>query len=173
MAGLKDVEGFKQSWLSDESQALWRRILNEPCPQGSDVWRVDYVKALKESKAHEQHRALDAQISATDSSDPRDILRDFRDKHPSTKLEYQHSTDFIPFNIRIAGMTFRVMASAHSGKREYEVHYNQGSKASQLQDGILRHLNQRQVKGNLEYLLVRTKKDTALVRLTAHSSRRI
>jgi hypothetical protein len=155
MEGLKDVESFKQSWLSDESQALWRRTLNEPCPQGSDVWRVDYVSALEESKAQEQHRALDMAISATDSRGFKDIMHEFREKHPSIKLDSQDSTDFTPFSIRLAGMTFRIVSSAHGSGRDYEVQYGERSNATQLQDGILRHLNTRRVKGNLGFLLVR------------------
>lgn len=156
--GLKDVENFKQSWLSDQSQALWRRTLNESCPQGSDAWGVDYVSAVEKSRAQERHRTLDTEISATDMRDPKGVIHNFREKHPSTKLETQDPPGFIPFNIRIAGMTFRVVFSDHSSKTSYDVQHKQGSKANQLQDGILKHLNQRRIKNNLEYLLVRTKR---------------
>lgn len=154
MEGLNDVESFKQGWLNEESQALWRRTLSEPCPQGSDVWRVDYMSALRESKDREQHRALELRIPATDPRALKDIIHGFCEKHPSIKFESQDSTDLIPFNIRIAGMTFRVVPSVHGNRRDYEVQYNQDSKASQLQDGVMRHLNQRRAKGNLQFLLV-------------------
>lgn len=168
IAGLKDVESFKQDWLSDESQTLWKRTLNEPCPQGSDVWRVDYIASLEQSKAHEQDRAAEIDISATNTRDIKDIIQDFREKHPTAKLESQDSADGLPFNVRIAGMTFQVTSSAHRSERKYEVQYNQGSIATQLQDGVLQHLSERRVKGNLEYLLVRKKTIPRVVVATAH-----
>lgn len=138
-------------------QALWRRTENEPCPQGSDVWRVDYISALRNSRAYDRQRAFETAIAATDSREAQDILHDFREKHPSIKLESEAPKDGIPFIIRIAGMTFRVVTIGKGDKRQYEVQYNQGSRITQLQDGILRHMNQRRAKGNLEYLLVRTR----------------
>ena len=155
--GLKDVESFKQSWLSDESKALWRRTLVEPCWQGSDVWRVDYVSALRESKAQKQRQALDDELSATDSRNTNDIIHDFREKHPSIRLGSHDATDLIPFDIRIAGMTFRVVSCPSGVEEGYEVQHNEGSQTTQLKDGILKHLNRRRAKRNLEYLLVRTK----------------
>jgi hypothetical protein len=154
--GLRDVENFKQSWSSLESQALWKRTVDGPFPQGSDVWRVDYVSALKHSKTA-QHRASGTEIPNTDPRDTKDIIEDFCKKHPSTRLESQDSVKLIPFNIRIASMTFRVVSSVQGNVWNYEVQYSEGSKATQMQDGILRHLNQRHLKSNLESLLVSTK----------------
>lgn len=154
--GLKDVESFKQSWKSDEAQQVWKRILNEPFPQGSDVWRVDYLSLLNESKAQEQLHTLEEVIPATDSRDVTDIVRDVRQKHQSMKLEPQDTTQLLPLNIRIAGMKFQVRSHADDNKN-YQVRYQEASRASELQDGILRHLNSRRIKGNLEYLLVSTK----------------
>ena len=154
--GLQDVESFKQSWTSDESQQVWKRTLNEPFPQGSDVWRVDYLSLLNESKAQEQQRTLEEVVPATDSRDLMDIVRDVRQEHQSMKLEPQDYTQLFPLNIGIAGMKFQVLSHAHDNKN-YQVRYKEKSRASQLQDGILRHLNIRRAKGNLEYLLVSTK----------------
>ncbi len=152
--GLKDVESFKQSWTSDESQQLWKRTLNEPGPQGSDVWRVDYLSLIKDSKAHEQQQASEGFIPAIDSYDPKDIVRDVGQKHESMKLEPKDSTQLFPLNAKVAGMRFLVLSHAYDNTQDYEVRYNETSKATHLQDGILRHLNSTRVKGNLEYLLV-------------------
>jgi Mediator complex subunit 27 len=157
LEGLKDVEAFKQSWLSDESHALWKRTLNEPCPQGSDVWRVDYIAALRESKAHEERLKIDAAIPATDSCDAKDVIHNFRGRHASLKLECEDSTELIPFKISVAGMTFRIVSNDR-GTAKYEVQYKEGSKTTELQNGILRHLRRRPVQGNLEFLLVRTER---------------
>lgn len=152
--GLRDVESFKESWLSDERQALWAHTRNEPCPQGSDVWRVDYISALENKKAYDRKRTFEAAIATTDSRAAEDILHDFRAKNPATRLESDSPTARIPFTISVSGMRFRVVKSGDGIKGDYEVHYSHGSKTTHLQDGILRHLNQRRAKGNLEYLLV-------------------
>lgn len=155
--GLRDVESFKQSWTSDESQQLWKRTLNEPCPQGSDVWKVDYLSLLTKSKDQEQQQTLEELLPATDSYDPKDIVRDVGQKHQSMKLEPQDNTQLFPLNIRVAGMNFQVLSHVYDSSQNYEVRYKETSKATQLQDGILRHLNSRRDKGNLGYLLVRTR----------------
>jgi hypothetical protein len=153
--GLREVESFKQSWLSNETQELWKRTLNEPCQQGTDVWRVDYTKALKESIADQQLRASTIEIPPIDSRDVKDVIEHFREKHQSIRVESQGAASLLPFSVRVAGMTFRVIAAGKEVKPEYEVQYNQESKRTHLHDGILRHLNQRRANGNLEYLLVR------------------
>jgi hypothetical protein len=154
--GLRDVETFKRCWTSDEAQELWKRTQTERCPPGSDTWRVDYVKALKESKVHRLQQMLDAEAPSTDSRDMKDVVKEFREQHPTIKLQLENSTDATPFNIKVAGMAFLVTSTGSDKETEYKVQQNSGSTSSQLQDGILKQLNKRRSKGNLEYLLVRT-----------------
>lgn len=154
--GLEDVEGFKQSWLNEETQALWQRTLSEPCIQGSDVWRVNYDLILKESQAEKQRLASDVEVPATDSRIFKDIIQDARERYPSMKLESQDSADFTPVNIKIAGLVFQIVLSEEGSQKQYDVQDQEKSQVTQLKDGILRQLNQRRAKGNLGYLLVCT-----------------
>lgn len=152
--GLREVESFKQSWLSNETQELWKRSLNESYPQGSDVWRVDYIKTVRESSAEKQGRASTIEIPATDTQELKNVMKDFHEKHPTMKIEPLSTTGVLPFDVRVAGMVFRAIEVESAAEAEYELQYNQDSQRTQLHDGILRHLNQRQPKGNLEFLLV-------------------
>lgn len=152
--GLKDVETFKQSWSNHESQELWKRTLNEPYPQGTNVWRTNYILALKDHKDQKQHQTLDMETFPADARNVKDIIQDFQAQHATIKLEAPNSAALLPFNITVAGMSFRVISNYQSSRGEYEVQYDPKSKPTQLQDGILSCLNQRLVKSNLEYLLV-------------------
>lgn len=154
--GLREVESFKQSWLDDETQALWRRTLSEPCIQGSDVWRVKYALILQDSQAEKQRLASDVEVPATDSKGFKDIVQDAREKYPYMKLECQDSADFTAVNVKIAGLMLQIVSSEEGNKKQYDVQCQEKSQVTQLKDGILRHLNQRRAKGNLEYLLVCT-----------------
>ena len=80
--GLREVESFKQSWSSSETQELWKRSLNESYPQGSDVWRVDYIKTFQESSAEKQRRTSTTEIPATDTRDLKNVVQDSGEKHP-------------------------------------------------------------------------------------------
>lgn len=156
--GSDDIESFKQSWKSSDTQDLWQRTLNEPYPQGTDVWRTDYIKMVEESKAYQQRQASIIERAAIDVRNPKDVMDDFREKQQSVKVELDGPSSPLPCNIRVAGMIFRVIATAQGDKVEYGVQHNKGSGPTHLQDGILKHLNARRAKGNLEYLLVRTMK---------------
>jgi hypothetical protein len=152
--GLKDVEIFKQSWLDEEMQILWRRTFKERYPQGDSVWRYDYASSLEKSRAQQQLQAVDAEISATASRDPEEVIRDFREKHPSIRFESQGPSNSVPFNIRVAGMPFRVDFGTYGNEMDYQVHRKEGTRFTHLQEQVLEHVNQRRFKDNLEYLLV-------------------
>ena len=147
--GLKEVESFKQSWVKDPMQTLWLRTLREPCLQGCDVWRYDYASSLEKSRAQRRREAVEAEISATASRDPKEVIHEFREKHPSTKLEAQDPSNCVPFNIKIAGMLLRV-----DFRMEYEVHHKPGASPSLEQEQVVKYLEQIRFGNNLEYLLV-------------------
>ena len=165
--GLAEVEAFKQNWLSEESQALWRRTQDEICPQGSALWRTDYIAAVKKRKVEEgknsNHAAegvisqpVDLQIPETDLSPPIEVVRAFQKEHPSTRIQIPSQAEQkFTCTITVAAMRFHILPDKSSTRTEYRVRYEDGAKSTTpLQDSILKHLNSRQTKGNLEFLLV-------------------
>jgi hypothetical protein len=147
--GLKEVESFKQSWVNEPMQTLWLRTLREPCVQGCDIWRYDYASSLEKSRAQRQREAVEAEISATASRDPKEVIHEFREKHPSTKLEAQDPSNCVSFNIKISGMLLRV-----DFRKEYEVQHQPGASIGLVQEQVVKYLEQIRFGDNLEYLLV-------------------
>ena len=73
------------------------------------------------------------------------------------KLETLSTANIFPFSVRIAATTFQTMEAEKGAEAEYELQHNQGSQRTRLHDGILRHLNQRQLEGSLDHLSIRLK----------------
>jgi hypothetical protein len=147
--GLQEVESFKQSWVEEPIQTLWLRTLREPCVQGCDFWRYDYASSLEKSRAQRQREAVEAEISATASRDPKEVKHEFREKHPSIKFEAQDPSNCVPFTIKIAWMLLQV-----DFRMEYEVQRKPSESLDPVPDQVVKYLEQIRFGDNLEYLLV-------------------
>ena len=152
--GARDLDKFKQDWSSDESKALWKRTQTTPYPQGTSIWYTDYAQALKAYKELQKSHVPDKNTIEPDTRDSKDIIDDFRKRHPSIPLQME--ADAVPpSELKVAGMLFQISSKDVGGKAEFVVANNSTAKLSELQTTILKQLDRRRAKDNLAYLLVR------------------
>lgn len=152
--GARDLDKFKQDWLSDESKALWKRTQTTSYPQGTSIWYTDYNLALKAYKDLHESPVPDENTAKPDTRDPKDIVEGFKQQHSSVPIKSLRADTTLPLEMTVAGMSFQINSLDVDGKERFVIEGSQSAKMTELQMSILKQLDRRRAKDNMAYLLV-------------------
>ena len=135
-------------------QELWTKTKTENFPQGTDTWRVNYQSAINELNKDEEGLVSAAEESARIEEDPKEVIDKFKTKNPALKLQISEELTVWPLTLTVAGMTFEIDKQV-ADERIYQIGIKAGKRISNVQQEIVRVVQQRKQRGSLAYLLVR------------------
>lgn len=138
-------------------QELRQKTKVESFPQGTDTWKVNYrVQAAQIVKP--EKGILDA-MDHNDAieEDVRDVVQKFKTQNTNIRVDVSDDVVVFPLTLRVAGMMFQTEKQANKDGLQYQLTAKLGvntSSISELQQEIVKAVQNRGKKDNLEYLLV-------------------
>jgi hypothetical protein len=153
--GCREIATFKAAWHSTEIQELWGKTKAEGFPQGTDTWKVDYRTAIKNLKQKEESLLSAAKQSPTVEEEPNDVVDKFRTKYPALKLELSDEVTIWPLTLTVAGMAFEIDKQGADDVKIYQIGAKAGKRVSNIQQEIVKMVQERNLLDSLAYLLVR------------------
>lgn len=136
-------------------QELWTKTKTENFPQGTDTWRVNYRSAINELNKNEKGLVSAAEESARIEEDPKEVIDKFKTKNSALKLQISEELTIWPLTLTVAGMTFEINKQVADDERIYQIGTEAGKRISNVQQEIVRVVQQRKQRDSLAYLLVR------------------
>jgi hypothetical protein len=153
--GCREMVTFKAAWHSTEIQELWGKTKAEGFSQGTDTWKIDYRTAIKNLKQKEEGLLSAEKQSTTVEEEPKDVVDKCRTKYPALKLELSDEVTIWPLTLTVAGMAFEIDKQGADDAKIYQIGAKPGKRISNIQQDILKMVQERKPRDSLAYLLVR------------------
>jgi hypothetical protein len=145
---------FKTAWHSTDMQELWGKAKTESFPQGTDTWKLNYRTAIKDLKQIEEGLLSAAEQPIMVKEEPKDVIDKFKTNYPAFKLELSDEVTIWPLTLAVSGMAFEINELVADGAKIYQVGAKAGKQISNIQQEIVKMVQQREQRDSLAHLLV-------------------